>query len=60
MSPALDHRTAPDRVSGAVSFHPSPTRAPQDGCATTPPLRERDFWVAVGATLLATLRSWSR
>ena len=51
MSPALDERTAPDAPSGAVSFHPDPT-------TTAPPLRERDFWRAVAASALATLRPW--
>ena len=48
MTPALHERTAPDAASGAVSFHP----------ATAPPLRERDFWRAVAASALATLRPW--
>ena len=53
MRPVLDERTAPDPASGAVSFHPEdPTDAP--------PLSERDFWRAVGATVLATLRPWLR
>jgi hypothetical protein len=53
MRPALDERTAPDPASGAVSFHPAhPVLAP--------PLRERDFWRAVAACALATLRPWSR
>ena len=52
MRPVLDERTAPDPASGAVSFHPTPTSAP--------PLRERDFWRAVAASLLVTLRPWSR
>ena len=50
MRPALDERTAPDPASGAVSFHPDP--------ATAPPLRERDFWRAVAASVLATLSPW--
>ena len=53
MRPALDERTAPDPASGAVSFHPT-------HLATAPPLRERDFWRAVAASALATLRPWSR
>jgi hypothetical protein len=53
MSPALDERAAPDPVSGAVSFHPVPPVA-------VPALNERDFWRAVGATVLATLRPWLR
>jgi hypothetical protein len=57
MSPALDERTAPDTASGAVSFHPRHAGA---GRAGAPLLSERDFWLAVRATLLATLRSWSR
>ena len=52
MSPALDERTAPDPASGAVSFHPDPPEPPR------PPLRERDFWRAVAASALATLRPW--
>ena len=52
MSPVLDERTAPDAASGAVSFHPDPV--------TAPPLRERDFWRAVAASLLATLTPWPR
>ena len=36
-----------------VSFHPDPPRA-------HPTLSERDFWRAVGATVLATLRPWLR
>ena len=51
MRPALDERAAPDPASGAVSFHPVPT---------LPALRERDFWRAVAATALATLRAWPR
>jgi hypothetical protein len=57
MSPALDERNAPDTASGAVSFHPRHAGA---GPADAPLLSERDFWLAVRATLLATLRSWSR
>ena len=53
MRPALDERTAPDPASGAVSFHPETTLA-------TPPLRERDFWRAVAASVLVTLRPWLR
>jgi hypothetical protein len=53
MRPALDERAAPDPVSGAVAFHPDP-RVP------LPTLSERDFWRAVGATVLATLRPWLR
>lgn len=53
MRPALDEGTAPDAPSGAVSFHPvDPTDAPR--------LSERDFWRAVGATVLVTLRPWLR
>ena len=51
MRPALDGRTAPDPPSGAVSFHPTHLGA-------APPLRERDFWRAVPASVLATLRPW--
>jgi hypothetical protein len=57
MSPTLEQRTAPDTASGAVLLHP---QVPVAGRVTTPPLPERDFWVAVGATVLATLRPWSR
>ena len=53
MSPALDERTAPDAPSGAVPFHP-------DATVAAPRLPERDFWRAVAANALATLRSWSR
>lgn len=53
MSPATDERTAPDRASGAVSFHPP------NGLDEVV-LTERAFWRAVGATVLATLRPWSR
>ena len=53
MSPALDERTAPDTASGAVLFHPVPG-------TPVPVLSERDFWRAVAATALATLRPWSR
>ena len=49
MRPALDERAAPDPVSGAVSFHPDP-RVP------VPTLSARDFWRAVGATVLAGIR----
>jgi len=52
MKPALDHRTAPGPAPGAVSFHPDPL--------STPLLRERDFWRAVAAAALATLRPWLR
>ena len=55
MNPALDERAAPDPASGAVSFHPTTHIA---GPVTTPPLRERDFWRAVAAGVLATLRPW--
>jgi hypothetical protein len=51
MRPALDERTAPDPASGAVSFHTDPPSA-------APPLRERDFWRAVVASVLATLWPW--
>jgi hypothetical protein len=53
MRPALDERTAPDPASGAVCFHP--LHPP-----TAPPLRERDFWRAVVASVLVTLRPWLR
>ncbi len=53
MRPALDDRTAPDAPSGAVPLHPT-------DAAAAPPLRERDFWRAVAACALATLRPWSR
>ena len=56
MNPALDERTAPDPASGAVSFHPDTTHTA--GPLTAPPLRERDFWRAVAASALATLRPW--
>ncbi|HMM94192.1 MAG: hypothetical protein IE926_14335 [Micrococcales bacterium] len=45
-------RTAPDAASGAV---PVP-----GGGLPVPPLRERDFWRAVAASLLATLAPWPR
>jgi hypothetical protein len=57
MSPTLEQRTAPDTASGAVPLHP---HIPVADRVTTPPLSERDFWVAVRATVLATLRPWSR
>ena len=57
MSPALDERTAPDTASGAVLFHPVPPPVPG---TPVPPLTERDFWRAVAATALVTLRPWSR
>jgi hypothetical protein len=57
MSPTLEQRTAPDTASGAVPFHP---RIPVADPVTTRPLSEREFWVAVCATVLATLRPWSR
>ncbi len=53
MRPALDDRTAPDAASGAVPLRPT-------DAAAAPPLRERDFWRAVGASLLDTLRPWPR
>ena len=56
MSPALDERTAPDAASGAVALGP----VAAVGTVEVPPLRERDFWVAVRATVLATLTPWSR
>ena len=56
MRPALDERTAPDQPSGAVSFHPTPVATPTE----VTPLSGRDFWRAVTASLLATLRPWSR
>ena len=52
MRPVLDERTAPDPASGAVSFPLTQ--------ATTPRLRERDYWRAVAATVLATLKPWLR
>jgi len=56
MRPALDERTAPDPASGAVSF-----RSPRTTHTTTAPrLRERDFWGAVAASVLATLKPWLR
>ena len=59
MRPALDERTAPDRGSGAVSFRsPRTTRAAHP--TTAPRLRERDFWRAVAASVLATLKPWLR
>lgn len=57
MSRALDERTAPDTASGAVLFHPVPHLV---SGARAPVLSERDFWRAVAATALATLRPWSR
>ena len=45
-------RTAPDAASGAV---PVPGPVP-----VVPPLRERDFWHAVLASLLVTLTPWPR
>ena len=57
MSPVLDERTAPDAASGAVLFHPVPPPVPG---TSVPPLTERDFWRAVAATALVTLRPWSR
>ena len=57
MRPALDERTAPDPASGAVSFRsPRTTRAAHP--TTAPRLRERDFWRAVAASVLATLWPW--
>ncbi len=53
MRPVLDESTAPDPASGAVSFR-------QDLLPAVPSLDERDVWRAVGASLLATLRSWLR
>jgi hypothetical protein len=52
MRPVLDERTAPDPPSGAVSFHPTHP--------AVPPMRERDYWCAVAASALATLRPWLR
>jgi hypothetical protein len=52
MKPALDERTAPGPAPGAVPFHPEHL--------ATPLLRDRDFWRAVLAAALATLRPWSR
>jgi hypothetical protein len=69
MRPALDERAAPDPVSGAVSFHPDPPVSfhpdppvsfHPDPPRAHPTLGERDFWRAVGATVLATLRPWLR
>jgi hypothetical protein len=65
MSPVLDRRTAPDPASGAVSFRPSQVTNTTHASGTTPstpapPLRERDVWRAVAASVLATLRSWLR
>ena len=57
MSPVLDERTAPALVSGAVPFRTLATTVHPTGA---PPLRERDFWCAVVATVLVTLRPWSR
>lgn len=57
MSPVLDERTAPDVVSGAVAF---PSIAAIVLLTAVPPSRERDFWRAVVATVLGTLRPWSR
>lgn len=45
MSVRPAERTAPDTASGAVPV---------------PPLRERDFWRAVAASVLATLAPWPR
>ena len=53
MTPATDERTAPDTASGAELFHPSP---PRRDLAPT----QRQFWRAVGATVLATLSPWPR
>ena len=61
MRPALDERAAPDPVSGAVAFHPDPPLSfHADPRVPLPTLSERDFWRAVGATVLATLRPWLR
>ena len=57
MRPVLDERTAPDDASGAVLFHPVSPPVPG---TPVPPLTERDFWRAVAATALVTLRPWSR
>jgi hypothetical protein len=51
MTPATDTSAAPDTASGAVPLHHL-----VDDAA----LRGRDFWRAVGVTVLATLRPWSR
>ncbi len=57
MRPVLDEHTAPDPASGAVSF--GSTRTTQaTHPASAPRLRERDFWRAVAAGALATLRPW--
>ena len=53
MRPVLEHRTAPGPAPGAV---PS---LPQHPIAA-PVLRERDFWRAVAACVLATLTPWPR
>ncbi len=52
MTPATNERTAPEAPSGAVLLTPA------DGGDAV--LTERDFWRAVGVSVLATLRSWSR
>ena len=57
MTPALDRRTAPDTVSGAVLFHPV---SPPGPGTPVPVLTDRDFWRAVAASALVTLRPWSR
>jgi len=57
MRPVLDERTAPDDASGAVLFHPVSPPVPG---TPVPPLTERDFWRAVAATAVVTLRPWSR
>jgi hypothetical protein len=59
MRPALDERTAPDPASGAVSFRSTSTTRTAHP-ATAPRLRERDFWRAVAASVLATLKPWLR
>lgn len=51
MTPATDTGAAPDTASGAVLFPHLVERAAVSG---------RQFWRAVGVTVLATLRPWSR
>jgi hypothetical protein len=56
MRPALDERTAPGPRSGAVRSHPTDPDHPAAGLL----VRERDYWRAVAASALATLRPWLR